>query len=75
MRVAGHSTRELALIAVASGAGLGLASLLAVRFLPHPANLIGTLGGPWLAVAFAVGAVARDRRSAYGPAQRAWRPR
>ena len=64
MRVAGRSTRELALIAVASGAGLGLASLLAVRFLPHPANLIGTLGGPWLAVAFTVGAVARDRQSA-----------
>ena len=52
------------MIAVASGAGLGLASLLAVRFLPHPANLIGTLGGPWLVVAFTVGAVARDRRSA-----------
>lgn len=64
MHVAGRSTRELAVIAVAGGAGLGLASLLAVRFLPHPANLIGTLGGPWLAVAFAVGAVARDRRSA-----------
>ena len=40
MRVAGHSTRELAVIAVAGGAGLGLASLLAVRFLPPPANLI-----------------------------------
>jgi hypothetical protein len=54
----------VALIALGAGAGLGLASFLAVRFLPKPANLIGTLGGPWLATAFAVGVVARNRRSA-----------
>lgn len=52
------------MIAVATGAALGVASQLAVRLLPHPANLIGTLGGPWLATAFAVGAATRSRRSA-----------
>jgi hypothetical protein len=58
-----RTARPLA-VAVVAGAALGLASLLAVRFLPHPANLLGTLGGPWLATAFAVGVVTRDRRSA-----------
>jgi hypothetical protein len=60
----GRSTTRVAVIAVAAGAGLGVASLLAVRLLPHPANLIGTLGGPWLATAFAIGAAARSRGSA-----------
>jgi uncharacterized protein DUF6518 len=54
----------VAVIALGAGAAVGLASLLAVRFLPQPANLIGTLGGPWLATAFAVGIVARKRWSA-----------
>jgi hypothetical protein len=53
-----------ALIAVATGAGLGIASQLVVR-LPNPLGLLGTLAGPWLATAFAVGAVARSRRSAW----------
>jgi hypothetical protein len=64
VKLAGRSTSSLALIAVAAGVGLGIASLLAVQLLPHPANLIGTLGGPWLAVAFAVGATARSRGTA-----------
>jgi Family of unknown function (DUF6518) len=54
----------VAVIAVGAGAAVGIASFLAVRFLPHPANLIGTLGGPWLVTAFAIGAVARSRPSA-----------
>jgi Family of unknown function (DUF6518) len=62
--VIGRSNLRVAVIALAAGAGVGLVSLLAVRFLPHPANLLGTLGGPWLATAFAVGTVTRSRRSA-----------
>jgi hypothetical protein len=54
---------SLAAVAVACGAALGTAALLIVQ-LPHPVNLLGTLGGPWLGTAFAVGAVARDRGSA-----------
>jgi hypothetical protein len=53
-----------AAVALFAGAALGLASLFAVRFLPQPANLLGTLAGPWLAAAFAVGAATRDRRFA-----------
>jgi hypothetical protein len=51
-------------ISLAAGAGIGLVSLLAVRLLPHPANLLGTLGGPWLATAFAVGTLTRSRLQA-----------
>jgi hypothetical protein len=58
-----RAARPLA-VALAAGAVLGVVALLAVRFLPHPANLLGTLGGPWLATAFAVGVVTRDRRLA-----------
>ena len=39
-----------------------MASFLLVQ-LPHPVNLLGTLGAPWLAVAFAVGAFAASRSS------------
>jgi hypothetical protein len=49
------------LVAVVSGVALGVGSLLAVDLLPHPLNLIGTLGGPWLSVAFAVGSLGRSR--------------
>jgi hypothetical protein len=52
------------LTGLAAGAVLGVAALLAVRSLPHPANLVGTLGGPWLATAFAVGTRAKGRPSA-----------
>ena len=48
------------LFAVASGIALGVGALLAVDLLPHPLNLVGTLGGPWLALTFAVGARARQ---------------
>jgi hypothetical protein len=61
VNVVGRSSTRLVVTALAVGAGVGLLSLLAVRLLPHPANLIGTLGGPWLAAAFAVGTVARGR--------------
>lgn len=40
---------------------LGAAALLIVQ-LPHPIDLLGTLGGPWLATAFAVGTFAPRRR-------------
>jgi hypothetical protein len=64
VKLADRSSTTLAVIAVAAGAGLGVASQLAVRSLPHPANLAGTLGGPWLATAFALGVAARSRRPA-----------
>jgi Family of unknown function (DUF6518) len=54
-------TAKLAAIAVGSGAILGTAALLIVQFLPHPINLLGTLGGPWIATAFGVGTFARRR--------------
>jgi hypothetical protein len=57
-------TARPAAVALVGGAALGLAALVAVRFLPHPANLLGTLGGPWLATAFAVGVMTRGRRLA-----------
>jgi hypothetical protein len=56
-----RSTTKLAGIAVGTGAILGAASLLIVRFLPHPINLLGTLGGPWIATAFGIGTFARRR--------------
>ena len=52
------------MVAVAAGAGVGIASQLIVR-LPNPIGLLGTLGGPWLATAFAVGSIVRSRRSAW----------
>jgi hypothetical protein len=58
-----RSPARLAAIAVGAGAALGAASLLIAQ-LPHPINLLGTLGGPWIATAFAVGTLARRR----GPA-------
>jgi hypothetical protein len=61
MRRASTASR-LAVVAVWAGAGLGAASFLLVQ-LPHPVNLLGTLGAPWLAVAFAVGAFAPSRSS------------
>ena len=42
---------------------LGAPALLIAQ-LPHPTDLLGTLGGPWIATAFAVGTFARRR----GPA-------
>jgi Family of unknown function (DUF6518) len=66
VRVIDRSPVRTLAVALVAGIALGVASLLAVRILPHPANLVGTLGGPWLATAFAVGTAARDR----GPA--AW---
>jgi hypothetical protein len=54
---------KLALVAVSAGLALGVASFLVVQLLPHPVNLLGTLGAPWLAVAFVVGASARSRSS------------
>ncbi|HYY07779.1 MAG TPA: DUF6518 family protein, partial [Actinomycetota bacterium] len=48
---------------MAAGGALGVASFLAAQLLPHPANLLGTLGAPWLAVAFAVGSFAPSRPS------------
>ena len=53
---------KLAAIAVGGGLALGVASFLLAQ-LPHPVNLLGTLGAPWLAVAFAVGAFAPSRTS------------
>ena len=61
MDATARSTARLAAIAVGSGAVLGAASLLIVRYLPHPLNLLGTLGGPWVATAFGVGSFARRR--------------
>ena len=61
MDTTARSTARLPAIAVGSGAVLGAASLLIVRYLPHPLNLLGTLGGPWVATAFAVGSFARRR--------------
>jgi hypothetical protein len=43
VRIVGRSSTIVVVIAVAAGAGVGLVSLLAVRLLPHPANLLGTL--------------------------------
>jgi hypothetical protein len=37
-------TARPAVIALVAGAAVGLTSLFAVRFLPQPANLLGTLG-------------------------------
>jgi hypothetical protein len=59
----GRSWTKFAAIAVTAGTAVGTAALLVVQ-LPHPLNLLGTLAGPWLAAAFAVGTAARDRRSA-----------
>jgi hypothetical protein len=58
-----RSSGRLAAIALGAGAALGAAALLIVQ-LPHPVNLLGTLGGPWIATAFAVGTFARRRRPA-----------
>jgi hypothetical protein len=58
-----RSSTHLAAIAIGSGAVLGAASLLIVQ-LPHPINLLGTLGGPWVATAFGVGSFARRRAAA-----------
>lgn len=57
------SPAKLAAIAIGAGAALGAAALLIVQ-LPRPIDLLGTLGGPWIATAFAVGTFARRR----GPA-------
>lgn len=64
VRVSGVRTGRAALVALAAGAGVGIASQLVVR-LPNPIGLLGTLGGPWLATAFAVGSAVRSRRSAW----------
>jgi len=61
VRVTTSSPARLAAIAIGSGAALGAVSLLFVRYLPHPLNLLGTLGGPWVATAFGVGSFARRR--------------
>jgi hypothetical protein len=61
--VTARSSTRLAAIALGAGAVLGAASLLIVQ-LPHPINLLGTLGGPWIATAFAVGSLARRREPA-----------
>jgi Family of unknown function (DUF6518) len=58
-----RSSASLAAIAVGAGAVLGAAALLIAQ-LPHPFNLLATLGGPWIATAFAVGTFARRRRPA-----------
>jgi NaMN:DMB phosphoribosyltransferase len=61
VHVTTSSPARLAAIAIGSGAALGAVSLLIVRYLPHPLNLLGTLGGPWVATAFGVGSFARRR--------------
>jgi hypothetical protein len=61
VRVTTSSPAKLATVAIGAGAVLGAASLLIVRYLPHPLNLLGTLGGPWVATAFGVGSLARRR--------------
>jgi hypothetical protein len=57
------SPLKTAAIAVAVGVALGVATQLVVH-LPNPVGLLGTLGGPWLGTAFAVGVAARSRRTA-----------
>ena len=58
-----RSPARLAAIAIGAGAVLGAASLLIVQ-LPHPVNLLGTLGGPWIGTAFAIGSFAPRRGAA-----------
>ena len=68
-----RTSAKLAAIAIGAGAALGAAALLIVQ-LPHPINLLGTLGGPWIATAFAVGTFAR-RGPAAAAGAGAWSPR